>query len=58
MNNSPTDNFSLELTINGKKIGTNPFVQNMMVATLLGMVSPLKGVETPREIVIKIATSS
>ncbi len=43
------------LNIDGKSIGLNPFVQDLLKNILMGFISTLKGVDNPREVFIKIS---
>jgi nicotinamide riboside kinase len=46
--------YELELTVNGKAVNTNPFVRDMISSTLLGMMRSLRGVDEPKEVIIKV----
>jgi hypothetical protein len=45
---------SIELSINGKKIGMNQYVRSVFYSILTGLVKTLKNIEEPEEIVIRI----
>jgi len=49
-------NPQLEVTVNGKRVSTNPFVKDIISYAILGMIRPLKGIDEPKEVVIKIIT--
>jgi hypothetical protein len=46
--------FKIELTVNGKKVGMNPFVKTVFVKIILSLVESLKNTEEPEEIVVKV----
>ncbi len=48
------DGYSVELHVNGKKIGMNPFVRAVFFSVVTGIVSNLKKTEGTEEIVLKI----
>ena len=45
---------NVELKVNDNDVELNPFVCAMFANVIKGMVSTLKGVEEPKEIVLKI----
>ena len=45
----------IELTVNGKRLGLNSFVQTLFINIITGAVKSLKGVGRPREIIVKIS---
>ena len=45
-----------DLTVNGKKIELNRFVENFISQTVMGMVKPLRGVDNIKTIDLKITT--
>jgi hypothetical protein len=47
--------FNVELTINGEKVRTNPYVSSVFINVLLGLVKTLKDVEEPGEVVVRIS---
>jgi hypothetical protein len=47
-------NFTVELTVNGKKVGMNPFVKNVFAKVILSLVESLKNTGEPEEIVVKV----
>jgi hypothetical protein len=47
-------NYSVELTINGKKIGLNPYVKSVFIHVVFGMVKTLKNVNEPEQITIEV----
>jgi len=53
-NERAVDGYSVELHINGKKIGMNPFVRAVFLSVVTGIVSNLKKTEDADEIVLKI----
>jgi hypothetical protein len=46
--------FDVELTVNGKKVGTNPYVSSVFINVILGLVKTLNDVEEPGEVVLRI----
>jgi hypothetical protein len=46
---------SVELTVNGKGVGLNPFVKSVFVKVILALVETLKDTNNPDEIVVKIS---
>ena len=44
----------LEVRIDGKKVPANQFVRKVFVGVVESLVTPLKGVENPKEIVITV----
>ncbi len=44
----------VELCVNEKKIGLNPFVQTVFVNVISGIIKSLKNVDDAKEIVLKI----
>ena len=48
--------FKIELTVNGKKVGMNPFVKTVFVKIILSLVESLKNTGEPEEIVVKVTT--
>ena len=52
----PTAN--ADLTVNGKKIELNRFVESFISQTVIGMVKPLKGVNDIKTIDLNISTNS
>ena len=46
---------SVELTVNGKRVGLNPFVKSVFVKVILGIVEILKDTDNPDEVVLKIS---
>ena len=46
---------SVELTVNGKRVGLNAFVKSVFVKVILALVETLKGTESPDDIVVKIS---
>jgi hypothetical protein len=46
--------YEIELTVNGKKVGMNPYVKSVFVKVVLGLVESLKNTENPEEISIRI----
>jgi hypothetical protein len=45
---------SVELSINGKKVGLNLYVKSVFFNIVMGLIGTLKDVEEPEEIVVKI----
>ena len=46
--------FTVELTVNGKKVGMNPFVKIVFAKVILSLVESLKNTGEPDEIVVKV----
>jgi hypothetical protein len=44
----------IELTVNGKKVGMNPYVQLVFTNVVLGLIKSLKNIGDSKEIVLKI----
>ena len=44
----------VDLTVNGSEIDLNPFVSDVIASAVMGMVSCLKGIDTPKDVVLKI----
>lgn len=45
----------VELLVNGKKVGLNPYVKSVFQAVIRGLLSTLKGVDEPaREVELKM----
>ena len=47
-------NARVTLEVNGRDIPLNPFVSNLLRQIILGMISALKGVKSPRQVELKI----
>ena len=47
-------NARVSLEVNGRDIPLNPFVSNIIRQIILGMLSALKGVKSPRQIKLEI----
>jgi len=52
--NAPRD-FKVELTVNGKKVGMNPFVKTVFEKVIRGLVESLKNMDEPEEIVVRLS---
>ena len=52
-NPDPGEN-QVEITLDGKKLGTTPFVQQILSAMVISFLDTLKGPKDNREIVITI----
>jgi hypothetical protein len=52
------ENTKVELTVNGKIIGLNPYVQSVFLEVIAGLVSTLKNTEQPDEIVVRVSGAS
>ncbi len=48
------NNSNITLTVNGEKIKLNQFARDIVISTLKGLISQLKGCENPKTIDIKI----
>jgi hypothetical protein len=46
--------FTVELMVNGKKVGMNPFVKTVFAKVILSLVESLKNTGEPDEIVVKV----
>ena len=44
----------LELTVNGRDVAVNDFVQSFIVETILGMLRSLRGVDEVRSVTLTI----
>ncbi len=47
-------NKDFELEVNGEPIPAGGFVKRIFKSTILGMISSLRGVEEPYEVIIKV----
>jgi len=47
--------FKVELTVNGKKVGMNPFVKTLFAKVIVSLVESLKNTGEPEEIVLKVS---
>jgi len=52
-NPDPGEN-QVEITLDGKKLGTTPFVQQVLSAIVISFLDTLKGTKDNREIVVTI----
>ena len=50
-------NARVTLEVNGRDIPLNPFVSNIFRQIILGMLSALKGVKSPRQIKLEVGTA-
>ena len=50
-------NARVTLEVNGRDIPLNPFVSNLFRQIILGMISALKGVKSPRQIKLEIGAA-
>lgn len=50
-------NTRVTLEVNGRDIPLNPFVGNFLRQSILGMLSALKGVKSPRRIKLEIGAA-
>ncbi|MHC5138769.1 MAG: hypothetical protein ACYSOF_02590 [Planctomycetota bacterium] len=48
-------NFGVELEVNGQKIELNTFVESFISQTIIGMLTPLRGVDVVETIDLKIS---
>ncbi|MBI1884886.1 MAG: hypothetical protein HYS09_00965 [Chloroflexi bacterium] len=44
----------VEMTFDGKRVGMNPFLRQMIASTISGLISPLRGGAEARVIEIRI----
>lgn len=49
-------NTRVKLEVNGQDIPLNPFVGNFIRQVVLGMISALKGVRSPRQVNLRLET--
>jgi len=54
----PGDGWATELSVNGRPVHLNAFVQGFMASTLRGMVDALAGIGEPRSIEIRVTGGS
>jgi hypothetical protein len=47
--------YKVELAVNGKKVGMNPFVKTVFAKVILSLVETLKNTGEPGEIVVKVS---
>ena len=47
--------FKVVLTVNGKKVGMNPFVKTVFAKVIMSLVETLKNTGEPEEIVVKVS---
>jgi hypothetical protein len=45
---------SVELTVNGKRVGMKPFVKSVFIRVVMALLETLKNVDDPDEVVLKI----
>jgi hypothetical protein len=50
----PKQDFTVELTVNGKKVGLNPYVASVFAHVVDGLVRTLKNVPEPHEVDVSI----
>jgi hypothetical protein len=49
---------NIELTVNGAPIALNDFASGMLSGGILGMIEALRGVESPKQVIVKIESPS
>jgi hypothetical protein len=47
----------IELRVGGKRIGLNAFSREILAGVVVGLVTPLKGVDTAQEIVLRVGAA-
>jgi hypothetical protein len=52
---SDQKDYKVELTVNGKKVGMNPFVKTVFARVILSLVESLKNTGEAGEIVVKVS---
>ena len=52
---SEREDFKVELVVNGKKVGLNPFVKTVFARVILSLVESLKNTGEPGEVVVKVS---
>ncbi len=50
----PAQDLQIELTVNGKKVGMNPYVKLVFTNVVLGLIKSLKNIGEAKEIVLKL----
>ena len=58
VNGDHLDRVKVELKVNGVEIELNPFVRQIIYHTVTGMVKPLRGVETVKDISLQISSTA
>jgi len=53
-----TKDYNVELLINGKGIGLNPYVRSVFIGVAKALVGTLKNVEDPQKIVLTVEKKS
>ena len=48
------ENYTVELEVDGRRVGLNKFVRAVFINVTTGMVQPLKNMGEPEEIVLRI----
>jgi len=46
--------FKVELSVNGKRIGLNPYVQSVFTNVLIGILGTLKGAGKPASVELRL----
>jgi hypothetical protein len=57
-NESIDSDFDITITVNGKAVPMNPFVQRIFTRTLLGMISALDEVDEPVHMELSLGRKS
>ena len=57
-NTDSTNDVKVQLQINGKKVGLNPFVQSFICETITGMVKSLRNVDTVETLELQISRNA
>lgn len=50
------EEYQVELLVDGKKLGLNPYVRSVFYQVVTGLVSTLKNVGEPGEIQVRVST--
>jgi hypothetical protein len=58
MNGDHLDEVKVQLKVNGVEIELNPFLRQIIYHTVTGMVKPLRGVETVKDISLQISSTA
>jgi hypothetical protein len=48
------EEMSVELTVNGKRVGMKPFVKSVFIKVVIALLETLKNVDDPDEVVLKM----
>jgi hypothetical protein len=58
MSMEETEDYKVELLLDGKKVGLNPYVRSVFIGVATALVGTLKGIEEPKKIVLTVEKKS